>query len=81
VLAVTHLAQVAACAHQHWVVSKRSSQGSVSSDIQAVRGQARVQELARMVGGSLTDTSLAHAQHMLSQAHPKNIGIGNEAAA
>lgn len=77
VLAVTHLAQVAACAHQHLVVSKRSSQGSVSSDIQAVNELARVQELARMVGGRLTDTSLAHAQHMLSQAHPKR----NEAAA
>lgn len=69
VLAVTHLAQVAACAHQHLVVSKRSQGGAVSSDIQPVVEQARVQELARMVGGSLTDTSLAHARHMLVQAH------------
>jgi DNA repair protein RecN (Recombination protein N) len=69
VLAVTHLAQVAACAHQHLVVSKQSQGGAVSSDIQPVTEQARVQELARMVGGSLTDTSLAHARHMLAQAH------------
>lgn len=69
VLAVTHLAQVAACAHQHLLVSKRSEAGTVSSDIQPVADQTRVQELARMVGGSLTETSLAHAQHMLAQAH------------
>jgi DNA repair protein RecN (Recombination protein N) len=69
VLSVTHLAQVAACAHHHLVVSKHSDQGVVSSDIQAVDHHTRVQELARMIGGNLTDTSLAHAQHMLMHAH------------
>ncbi len=69
VLSVTHLAQVAACAHQHLVVNKRIDQGVVSSDIQAVQDQTRVRELARMIGGQVTDTSLAHAQHMLTHAH------------
>jgi DNA repair protein RecN (Recombination protein N) len=69
VLAVTHLAQVAACAHHHLVVSKAVHNGQTSSDIQPVADEARVREVARMLGGSLTDTSRAHAQAMLDQAH------------
>ena len=66
VLAVTHLAQVAACADQHLVVSKTSRGGSTSSALQAVSGEARVAEVARMLGGEkLSGTSRAHAQAML----------------
>jgi DNA repair protein RecN (Recombination protein N) len=67
VLAVTHLAQVAACADHHFVVSK-AQQGTVTvSDVQAVAGEARVAEVARMLGGDrLSGASRAHAQAMLS---------------
>lgn len=68
VLAVTHLAQVAACAHHHLVVSKSMQADQTSSDIREVGGEARVLEIARMLGGSLTDTSRAHAQSMLAAA-------------
>jgi len=69
VLAVTHLPQVAACADHHYVVSKRTEAGSTHSDIDAVAGEVRVAEIARMLGGErLSDTSLAHAQEMLSVA-------------
>lgn len=68
VLAVTHLAQVAACAHQHLLVSKALSQGQTVSDIHEVQGEARVHEVARMLGGTITDTSRAHAQAMLTSA-------------
>jgi DNA repair protein RecN (Recombination protein N) len=68
VLAVTHLAQVAACAHQHLVVSKALSEGQTTSDIREVTDADRAQEIARMLGGALTDTSLAHAQAMLKHA-------------
>ena len=69
VLAVTHLAQVAACAHQHLVVSKALSQGTTTSDIREVAGEDRVREVARMLGGTVTDTSRAHAQVMVDTAH------------
>jgi DNA repair protein RecN (Recombination protein N) len=67
VLAVTHLAQVAACADQHFVVSK-AQQGKVTvSDVQAVAGESRVAEVARMLGGErLSGASRAHAEAMLS---------------
>ncbi|MDE2431240.1 MAG: DNA repair protein RecN [Burkholderiales bacterium] len=68
VLAVTHLAQVAACAHQHLVVSKALKDGQTSSDIRAVDDTERVHEIARMLGGAITDTSRAHAQAMLQSA-------------
>jgi DNA repair protein RecN (Recombination protein N) len=69
VLAVTHLAQVAACAHQHLLVSKALSQGQTTSDIREVHDDERVREVARMLGGAVTDTSRAHAQAMLETAH------------
>lgn len=73
VLAVTHLPQVAACADHHFVVSKSTVGGSTRSDVQPVAGEARVGEVARMLGGErLSGTSLAHAQEMLA--------VGAEAA-
>jgi DNA repair protein RecN (Recombination protein N) len=69
VMAVTHLPQVAACADHHFVVSKALRDGSTRSDVQAVAGEARVAEIARMLGGERqTGTTLAHAQELLSVA-------------
>ena len=70
VLAVTHLAQVAACADHHFVVDKAQADGRTRSRVTPVQGPARVAEIARMLGGErLTDTSRAHAAAML-EAHP-----------
>ena len=69
VLAVTHLPQVAACADQHLVVSKALKSGQTHSDVRPVNGEARVAEIARMLGGErLSSTSLAHAQEMLASS-------------
>ena len=72
VLAVTHLAQVAACADHHYLVSKSTqADGRTTSSVLAVVGEARVAEVARMLGGErMAGTSLAHAQAMLAQALP-----------
>ena len=69
VMAVTHLPQVAAFAHQHLVVSKRSEQGTTLSTVEHVTGKLRVTEIARMLGGErLSDATLAHAAEMLGQS-------------
>ena len=68
VLAVTHLAQVAACADRHLIVSKSMRGGQAASDVQPVAGEARVAEVARMLGGERLATSLAHAQQLIEHA-------------
>jgi len=66
VLAVTHLAQVAACADRHLLVSKITECGSTHSDVRPIEGQARIVEVARMLGGHAdSKASLAHAREML----------------
>ena len=66
VLAVTHLPQVASCADQHLVVAKQLKAGVTSSTLEAVQGEQRVAEIARMLGGErLSGTTLAHAKEML----------------
>lgn len=69
VLAVTHLPQVAACAHHHLKVAKRKHAEGTTSTVQAVQGEPRVAEIARMLGGEKsTETTLAHAREMLGLA-------------
>ena len=66
VLAVTHLPQVAACADHHLVVSKHSDAQGTWSQVNALDADARVKEIARMLGGEkVSDTTLAHAREML----------------
>jgi DNA repair protein RecN (Recombination protein N) len=67
VLAVTHLAQVAACGDHHWVVSKRQIGGRAQSDLQRATGESRVAEIARMLGGERL-SGTAHAQALLQGA-------------
>lgn len=66
VLAVTHLAQVAACADQHLLVAKQVRDGRTQSSVQGIDHEARVRELARMLGGNdRSEVSLAHARELL----------------
>jgi DNA repair protein RecN (Recombination protein N) len=66
VLAVTHLAQVAACADRHLLVSKQWHDGQVASSVRPIEADSRVRELARMLGGNGDSAaSLAHARELL----------------
>ncbi len=72
VLAVTHLAQVAACADRHYVVAKNLVNGAAASDVHECTGSDRVGEIARMLGGErMANTSLAHAHAMLQHEEPE----------
>ena len=67
VLCVTHLPQVAACAHQHFEVSKQLNDGVTTSQISLLSEGERIQEIARMLGGmKITETTRQHAQEMLA---------------
>jgi DNA repair protein RecN (Recombination protein N) len=68
VLCVTHLPQVAARGDQHYAVTKESAgEGRPVSHIGVLERRARVEELARMLGGQeITETTRKHAREMLS---------------
>ena len=67
VLVITHLPQVAARGTQHLRVAKQANGGFVSSNIELLDADARVEELARMLGGiKITATTRQHAAEMLS---------------
>ena len=68
VLCVTHLPQVAAKAHRHWRVSKNTVGRTTISVIEPLERNARVDEIARMLGGAdITATTRRHAREMLAQ--------------
>ncbi len=67
VLCITHLAQVAAAASTHFVVTKETKDGRTVSSIKQLEGKTRIQELARMLGGG--EAALKHAKTLV-QTNP-----------
>ena len=69
VIAVTHLAQVAAFATNHLRVLKDADGEVTVSTVEQLAGDARVAEMARLLSGLTTsDSALAHAQELLDLA-------------
>jgi DNA repair protein RecN (Recombination protein N) len=68
VVVVTHLAQVAAYANDHLTVRKALADDVASTTVARVDGTARVAEIARMLSGNDSETSLAHARELLADA-------------
>ncbi len=64
VLCVTHLPQVAANGDQQWLVVKSASRGKVNVQASSLNRAARIEELARMLGGS-ESTARKHAAQLL----------------
>ncbi len=69
ILCITHLPQVAAAASRQFVVNKVIRDERTLSSLSEVTGQDRVEEIARMLGGT-SDSALAHAQELLRHAAP-----------
>jgi DNA repair protein RecN (Recombination protein N) len=68
VLAISHLAQIAARAHHHVVVRKAAVGGVTTSDTSVVTDDDRVVEIARMLGGDAErEVSRAHARELLQR--------------
>ena len=67
VMCVTHLPQVAGCGHQHYFVSKETDGAMTETHMQSLDKKARLQELARLLGGSeVTRNTLANAKELLA---------------
>jgi DNA repair protein RecN (Recombination protein N) len=69
VLCVTHLPQIAALADHHLAVRKEVQKGRTVTTVEALAEDARVEEIARMLGGeTITTTARQHAREMLKQS-------------
>ena len=69
VLCVTHQAQIAALADYHYLIEKRVEQGRTFTVVSPLDRDARVQELARIIGGvNITAAAVSHAEDMLNHA-------------
>ncbi len=69
VLCVTHLPQVAAQASGHLAVRKQIAAGQAQTEVAPLDAGARVEELARMLGGlTITERTRANAREMLREA-------------
>ncbi|MGM0384356.1 MAG: DNA repair protein RecN [Actinomycetota bacterium] len=71
VIVVTHLAQVAAFADHHLVVTKTAAGGTPRTRVERVVGPARERELARMLAGDTSPTAIRHAAELL-----RRVGVG-----
>ena len=69
VIVVTHLAQVAVRGQAHYAVRKtEGADGMPETDLRKLADDERPAEIARMLSGDATETSLAHAREMLAAA-------------
>jgi DNA repair protein RecN (Recombination protein N) len=81
VLAISHLAQIGARAHHHIVVHKSAVGTVTTSDTTVVTDEARVVEIARMLGGDADrEVSRAHARELL-QRGGEDIAVAASAGA
>jgi DNA repair protein RecN (Recombination protein N) len=69
VISITHLPQSAVYGQRHYVVAKEVAKGRTRMRIEALDDDARVDEIARMLGGKgLTSVIESHARELLASA-------------
>ncbi len=66
VLAITHMPQVASAASAHFYVSKEVTAGRTRTTLRPVEGEERIQEIARMLGGT-SKLAVEHARELLAR--------------
>ena len=70
VLCITHLPQIAAFADAHFRVEKHTKDGRTITRVVRLGEEARVEEIARMLGGSrVSGTAREHASQLVAEAH------------
>ncbi|MCS7066383.1 MAG: DNA repair protein RecN, partial [Fimbriimonadales bacterium] len=65
ILCVTHLPQIASRAQHHLFIEKWVEDERTRVAVAPLKGEARVQEIARMLAGEPTETALQHARELL----------------
>ncbi len=72
VICITHLAQIAGPADLHLAVGKSAVRGRTVTSVSEVKGDARVKELTRMIGGRRPpESARVHAEEILKRSVAK----------
>ncbi|MBI5057964.1 MAG: DNA repair protein RecN [Nitrospirae bacterium] len=67
VICITHLPQIASYADRHLKIEKKVKKDRTVVEIAAVEKDERTAEVARMLGGEISEVSLKHAKEMLKK--------------
>jgi DNA repair protein RecN (Recombination protein N) len=68
-IAITHLAQIAACGDSHYLAEKSSAKGVTSSRLKQLTETEHVEEVARLISGDvLTSGALDNARSLIEEA-------------
>ena len=68
IICVTHLAQVAAYADAHLLISKSTENGRAFTSVESLDDEGRINELARIMGGDITDALKKSAKELLDSS-------------
>ncbi len=72
VMCITHQAQIAALANEHFFIQKNADDNRTFTTVNKLNFEDRKSELARIIGGAeITQTALAHAEELLIQGGVK----------
>jgi DNA repair protein RecN (Recombination protein N) len=75
VLCITHLPQIASCGQSHFLIEKRVQARRTVTNVTRLDGEARVAEIARMMGGSAAgERALESARELLDASRAKAKG-------
>ena len=74
IIAITHLAQIAACADAHYVAEKSTVNGMTSSRLRRISAAEHVEEVARLISGDVLSTSaIENARMLIAEANGSNL--------
>ena len=69
IIAVSHLAQIAAMSDREFLIEKREENGKTYTRVRALDEEQKVKEIVRLLGGEETEGfALKHAEELIRQA-------------
>jgi DNA repair protein RecN (Recombination protein N) len=67
IICITHLPQIAAAADHHYVIDKNTEGEAAETTLREVRGEERVEAVARLLGGrSVTEAAMKNARELIA---------------
>jgi DNA repair protein RecN (Recombination protein N) len=66
VICITHLAKIAAVADNHISIEKKTLKNTTTIEVENLNQERRIEEIARMLSGHITELSEQHAKELLN---------------